>query len=155
MSKKGLILIIACGNSLRSDDGAGLLLAERLEQACRSLDLEVARISVHQLMPELAADIAAKAVRAVIFVDTRPAEPGESPKLVPLAPEAGSPSIGHHLTPAVLLLYAQQLYHHCPPAWQVTVPGVIFDHGESLSQTAQNALAHAPALARQIAALRR
>ncbi|MCB0164013.1 MAG: hydrogenase maturation protease [Anaerolineae bacterium] len=148
-----MLLIIACGNSLRSDDGAGLIFAERLEQACRSLDVAVERLSVHQLLPELAADIAAEAVRAVVFVDTRLAEPDDLPALHSLSPQAASPSVGHHLTPAVLLLYAQALYHHCPPAWQITVPGVNFDHGETLSETAQNALTHVPPLARQIAML--
>ncbi|MCB0173868.1 MAG: hypothetical protein KDJ97_25330, partial [Anaerolineae bacterium] len=71
-----MLLIIACGNSLRSDDGAGLIFAERLEYACRALDVMVERISVHQLLPELAADIAAEAVQAVVFIDTRLAAPG-------------------------------------------------------------------------------
>lgn len=150
-----MLLIIACGNSLRSDDGAGLIFAERLEYACRALDVMVERISVHQLLPELAADIAAETVRAVVFVDTRLAEPGDLPALDPLSPQAASPSIGHHLTPPVLLLYAQALYHRCPPAWQITVPGVNFDHGESLSETAQNALTYVSLLAQQIAALSR
>ena len=147
-----MLLIIACGNSLRSDDGAGLIFAERLEYACRALDVVVERISVHQLLPELAADIAAEVVQAVVFVDTRLAAPGDLPALQPLSLKAASPSVGHHLTPAVLLLYAQALYHHCPPAWQITIPGVNFDHGESLSETAQNALAHVSVLARQITA---
>ena len=148
-----MLLIIACGNSLRRDDGAGLLMAERLEQACQALGLTVKRISVHQLTPELAVDIADQAVRAVVFVDTQPGQPGDSPALFPLTPDTASPSVGHHLTPAVLLLYAQQLYHHCPPAWQITVPGVDFDHGETLSQTAADSLSHAPALAQQLAVL--
>lgn len=148
-----MLLIIACGNSLRSDDGAGLILAERLEQACLALDVAVERLSVHQLLPELAVDIAAEAVQTVVFVDTRLAEPGDLPALQPLSPEAASPSVGHHLSPTVLLLYAQALYHRCPPAWQITVPGVNFDHGETLSETAQNALSHVPALARQVAAV--
>ncbi|MCB0213364.1 MAG: hydrogenase maturation protease [Anaerolineae bacterium] len=148
-----MLLIIACGNSLRRDDGAGLLMAERLEQECQALGLIVKRISVHQLMPELAVDIADRAVRAVVFVDTRPAQPGDTAALFPLAPEEASPSIGHHLTPTVLLLYAQQLYDHCPPAWQITVPGVDFDHGETLSRTAADSLSRAPALAQQLAVL--
>ena len=148
-----MLLIIAYGNSLRRDDGAGLLMAERLEQACQALGLMVKRISVHQLMPELAVDIDDQAVRVAVFVDAQPAQPGDSPTLFPLAVEAASPSVGHHLTPAVLLLYAQQLYHHCPPAWQITVPGVDFDHGETLSQTARDSLSHASALAQQLAVL--
>lgn len=148
-----MLLIIACGNSLRSDDGAGLVLAERLEQACNALNLTVKLISVHQLTPELAADIATEAVRAVVFVDAQPAQSGDSPSLFPLSPQTASPSVGHHLTPATLLLYADQLYQHCPPAWQITVPAVLFDHGESLSQTAQESLAHTPALAQQVADL--
>ena len=39
-----MILIIAYGNSLRGDDGAGLVLAERLEEAWQGRQVEVERV---------------------------------------------------------------------------------------------------------------
>jgi len=138
-----MILIIGYGNSLRGDDGAGLLLAERLEQAWRARHVAVERLAVQQLMPELAWDIAQAAVEAVLFVDTRAVAPGETEpglQISPVESPALSPSLGHHLDPAVLLTYARLLYGKTLPAWLVTVPGVDFEHGETLSRTAQQAL---------------
>jgi hydrogenase maturation protease len=144
-----MILIIGYGNSLRSDDGAGLLLAERLEQAWRARQISVERLAVQQLMPELAWDIAQEAVEAVVFVDTRAVAPGETEpglQISPVEAPALAPSLGHHLDPGVLLIYAHLLYGKTVPAWLVTVPGVNFEHGETLSQTAQQTLDTVPEL---------
>ncbi len=46
------LLLIACGNSLRRDDGAGLLLAEIIEREWQSKGIEVQRITVQQLLPD-------------------------------------------------------------------------------------------------------
>ena len=54
-----MILIIAYGNPLREDDGAGLVLAEKLETLLRRLAIETRRVEMQQLLPELAAEIAA------------------------------------------------------------------------------------------------
>ena len=53
MKTPGMDLVIGYGNTLRGDDGVGVLVADALEgwnQAVRTL-------SVQQLTPELAADI--------------------------------------------------------------------------------------------------
>jgi Ni,Fe-hydrogenase maturation factor len=72
-----VILIIAYGNSLRRDDGAGLILGEKLEDALRKRGLSVSHIAVHQLTPDLALSVAAENVAAVVFVDTRVSDAGE------------------------------------------------------------------------------
>ncbi len=139
-----MIQIIACGNNLRRDDGAGLVLAELLEKEWRSRQIEVERISVHQLTPELAADIARAEVTAVVFVDTRVVtrdEPDEGLQARPIAVDTASPSMGHHLDPATLLAYARLLYDKHLPAWQITVPGFDFGHGEGLSTSVVEELA--------------
>ena len=139
-----MLLLIAYGNPLRQDDGAGWLLADRLEQACGARGIEVRRLSVQQLLPELAVDIAADDIDAVIFSDARPAEHDRAAVAVrALAPGLGSPALGHHLTPEIALAYAGQLFGHCPPAWLLTVPGVEFSHGEQISPVALAALAGA------------
>lgn len=140
-----MILIIAYGNNLREDDGAGLLLAERLATLWQDRGLPVRHLAVQQLVPELAADIAGEDVTAVVFVDTRlstsPVDLGVG--VVPLEPTGEqSPSMGHHFQPGVLLAYAKALYavDPLPPAWLVTVPGVAFSYGERISEATQKAI---------------
>ena len=150
-----MILIIAYGNSLRRDDGAGLLLAERLEQAWLARQIEVERRVVQQLTPELTLEVAREEVSAVIFVDTRAVPPDQTQFEVQLCPlSAGQPgaALGHHLDPVVVLTYTQLLYDKRLPAWLLTAPGVDFGHGEGLSQAAQQALDRQPDLATELLA---
>ena len=140
-----MILIIAYGNNLREDDGAGLLLAERLATIWHDHDAPVRHLAVQQLAPELAADIAGEDVTAVVFVDTRlsPSSADLGVGVVPLEPIGEqSPSMGHHFQPGLLLAYAQTLFavDPLPPAWLVTVPGVAFGYGERISEDTQMAI---------------
>jgi hydrogenase maturation protease len=151
--KRPVILIIGYGNSLRRDDGAGLILAQMVEAALRDREVDVERIAVHQLTPDLALPVAADDVAAVVFVDTRVAiaEDGQMDlQIQPLGAEECAQSLGHHVGPAVVLAYARLLYDKSPPAWLLTAPGVDFDHGEGLSEEARRALQTLPALLRQL-----
>lgn len=142
-----MILLIAYGNSLRQDDGAGLRLAEQLARRWRQAGLRVRHLAVMQLTPELAVDIAAPCVAAVVLVDTRAVTP-DTPtpaavEVTRLEPARGAtPSLGHHFDPAVLMAYAALLMegHAAPPAWLVTAPGVAFAFEETLSREAAAAL---------------
>lgn len=146
-----MILLIAYGNPLRQDDGAGLRLAERMAGRWQAAGTPLRSLAVHQLTPELAVEIAQPGVTAVVFVDARAVDrdaavddPAALAVVVtPLAaPDAASPSLGHHLGPAVLLAYATLLLdgRPAPRAWLVTTPGVDFGHGEGLSQAASAAI---------------
>ena len=148
-----MILIIAYGNSLRRDDGAGLILGQELDDALRRRGLAVERLAVHQLTPDLALSVAADGVAAVIFVDTRvaSAENGQMDLQVhPLSAGPGSQSLGHHVGPAAILAYARLLYDKSPHAWLLTAPGFDFDHGEGLSEAARSALDTLPAVLQQL-----
>lgn len=152
-----MILIIAYGNSLRGDDGAGLILAERLEQAWLVHQVEVERLVVPQLTPELTLEVAREEVLAVVFVDTRAVPPDETDRtggvqMCPLSANQVSPTLGHHLDPIALLTYVRILYKKQLPAWLVTVPGVDFGYGERLSQVAQQALNAKPDLSIELLA---
>lgn len=141
-----MILIIAYGNSLREDDGAGLALGKLIAQELRARKANVELITAHQLLPELALEIARDEVDSVVFVDTRAASPDNDDLNVqayPLVIDSPSPSVGHHLNPEAVLVYAHLLYGKQVSAWQVTVPGVNFDHGELFSTIAQSALSTA------------
>ncbi|RMF04145.1 MAG: hydrogenase [Chloroflexi bacterium] len=138
-----MILVIGYGNSLRGDDGAGLLLARQIEQACRQRGLPVERLEYQQLVPEIALDILRDDVTAVIFTDTHVAHAGPGTNGVQirvLSAADVSPTVGHHLTPATLLMYTHLLYGKQIPARLVTVPGFVFAHGQAISSQTRSAL---------------
>lgn len=148
------VLVIGYGNSLRRDDGVGLLLAPALAATWQAAGHAVSLITSHQLEPEHAADIAATACDIVLFVDAADRcglLGGPAPyALTPVAPAAASATLGHHLGPALALYYAAELYTSRPAGWLLQLPGHDFTHGEGLSPATQTALdatlAAAPAL---------
>jgi len=143
-----MILIIAYGNSLRRDDGAGFVLAGLLERLLIDAGTEARRIECHQLTPELSLDIAEEGVSGVVFVDTRVIGPSDdfeihTGRVTP--PETASSAVGHNMDAAVVLAYAAALAEGpVPPAWLVTVPGLDFNHGEGLSEATEGVLRSAP-----------
>lgn len=154
---EAMILVLAYGNSLRRDDGAGFALGRILDGLLTEAGLEVKRLESHQLTPELALDIAEANVTAVFFVDTRVvSNPGEgggvrATEVVPA--DIAVPGVGHHLDPSVLLAYTKHLFKKDPPAWLLTVPGSDFDHGEGFSEATQKVLDESPEHLRGFVAL--
>jgi len=139
-----MILLIACGNSLRRDDGAGLVLAELLERNWRSGPQEVQQVSVHQLTSDLAEYIARKEVSVVVFVDSRVAITGArgfQVQVHKLDLEDSFSTTSHHMDPKTVMLYARFLYNKSPSSWTVTVPGTDYGHGEGLGKVAKRAIA--------------
>lgn len=136
-----MILLIGYGNTLRGDDGLGPALVERLVR-CSSRD-DLRPVVCHQLTPELALELAAADVDAVLFADAGAAPPpdGEIVQLRPLEPKPAETAVGHFGDPAALLFLAERLYGRCPPAWMITLPGRDFGFSDTLSQAAQEMLA--------------
>ncbi len=136
------VLIIGCGNPLRGDDGVAshaLLYLER-----RPGLGDVALISCHQLLPELAEPIS-RADR-VIFIDARVSQsPTQTAGLVeahPVEPQdVSSSAFSHHFGPPALLDYAQKLYGRRPEAFAVSVVGESFGYGEELSPSVRASIA--------------
>jgi hydrogenase maturation protease len=126
------VLVIGYGNTLRSDDGAGVRVAEEI--AARALPGVVA-LAVHQLTPEIAERLAGAA--RVIFVDARLADEGKDIVLARLNPHLSARPAGHISDPQSLLALARSLYGHSPRAWLITVPAVDVSMGERLSVTAE------------------
>lgn len=144
-----MIVIIAYGNTLRRDDGAGVFLGGMLRGALKKNGREVNLIEVHQLTPELSIPIAEEGVSSVVFVDTRVAEEGKDNfdlRVTAVSTQGGRSGCGHHLDPASVMAYARVLYGKWPPAWLLTVPGVDFQHGEGFSAFTQQALLRLPHL---------
>jgi hydrogenase maturation protease len=122
------LLIVGYGNPLRSDDGLGWHIAQRLSHEVSAPDVHVIR--TQQLTPEIAE--AASRARHVLFIDaTRAGIPGT------LACEPVSAGVAarhtHEMSPASLLKIAADLYGSAPSAHLLTIVGNSFEAGESLS----------------------
>jgi hydrogenase maturation protease len=144
------ILVIGYGNTLRSDDGAGVALAKRLVDDWQGRGIAAQALTVMQLVPELAFDIAADDVCAVVFVDAAASEGANAVQVRRIEGALSSPSLGHQLDPAALLLYAHLIAKRTVPAWLVTVPGINFGHGETTSPVVQRLVATAPWIAERL-----
>jgi hydrogenase maturation protease len=125
-------LVIGIGNPLRGDDGVGWHLAGTLAEHS---DLSVAM--VHQLTPELAADLVNRS--GVLFIDAwlaAAAEPAGAarPQLRPVASaETGPDNSSHHLEPGALVALADLLFGSRPAATILLVPAFAFPHGTAMS----------------------
>ena len=134
-------LVLACGNSLRGDDGAALQIVRELQEG--GCDPETQIHLEHQWTPELAEPISDADV--VIFVDMSTAvAPGEI-ACQRLKPIYKSPaSLSHQTTPASLLALAEELYKaHPARAFLVTIGGASFALTEELSPPVQKAISRA------------
>ena len=131
------LLVIGYGNELRSDDGVGA----RVAAAIAEMQLPgVHAIACHQLTPELAEPIAS--ARTVVFVDAA-RDPINDVQVRIIEPSATVPVSAHAGSPEALLALARELFAHCPLAWMICVPAVVFDFGGHLSPQAQRGLASA------------
>lgn len=143
------VLILGYGNTLRGDDGLGLLAAERL----MGMDLPagVRVMAAHQLTLELAEELANAGV--VIFLDARAGSPPGQIEQVTLEPARGEPGpLEHHVEPGVLLAAAEAIYGAAPRAFLLTVRSDAFEPGAPLSAAGAASL---PRLAEQAARLAR
>jgi len=140
------LLVIGYGNTLRSDDAAGPLVADRIS----ALGLSgVQVITCQELTPDLAAEIT-EAV-TVVFVDAT-ADAAREVVLRKLAPDLNCPVSTHATDPRALLALAQELYGHAPTAWLLKVPAANFDHGEELSEVTRRGIEAAVDKIRTLAA---
>ena len=129
------ILIIGYGNSLRSDDGIGRYLVEKIEQEQWA---KVQTLSVHQLTPELATAIAS--VDQVIFLDAQSNLQENALQLQELSPKISTTGLGHRGDPGELLALTAQLYGQTPRAWWLLMPAHNFDWGETFSAVTNQAI---------------
>ena len=138
-------LILACGNTLREDDGVGPFLAKWAEKRwCE--DARVRVLCDHQWTPEMVEDVAS--AETVVFVDcATDCEPGLV-CIVPVEPTATSAKLGtHHLDAAQLLALSKQLYGTMPRTSLVlTVGAGSLVLREGFSEAVQKALPEAQRL---------
>jgi hydrogenase maturation protease len=134
-------LVLACGNTLRGDDGVGWAIAERLEGDSTLADVEV--VVAHQLTPEMAGPISL--AETVIFVDcSAVSRPGEVSVFPVEAARKDNSSLTHNVDPASLLALAKGIFASSPGrAFAVTVGGRSFDLTEELSEAVRLAIPEA------------
>lgn len=125
------ILVIGYGNTLRSDDAIGQIIAKELETANIP---QVSSIYVHQLTPELAEKIAK--FEAVIFIDGSINQ--DQVKLIPIKiNQANNNNWTHYLNPESLINLTESVYQKKSLAWLISIPIINLDFGENLSNFAQ------------------
>jgi hydrogenase maturation protease len=132
-------LILACGNTLREDDGIGPFLASWAEQRFAA-EPAVRVLATHQWTPELAFDIAS--AETVLFIDCAiNAEPG-AVAVEPVPAAAEMPRLmTHHLDAPSLLALAHELYNAAPrESLMLTIGAASLELRESFSETVQAAI---------------
>jgi hydrogenase maturation protease len=123
------VLVIGVGSLVRTDDAAGRVVAERIDDLSLS-GVEVA--SLHQLTPEVAPRLAGR--RLVVFVDAAVDVDGLT--VTPLAIDASGRLVTHHLGAAGLLRLAAELGWAPDAAVLVRVPASDLAIGTELSPEA-------------------
>jgi hydrogenase maturation protease len=135
-------LVLACGNTLRSDDGVGPKLAEWAARRFRG-DAQVRVVARQQWTPDLAEDIAA--ADSVLFIDSSVnSVPGRvSLKAVPSNRGNGGPNT-HHLEAHQLLGLTRSLYGSMSDHAMLLTVGVgSTELGETFSDRVEAALPRA------------
>ena len=136
---------LACGNTLRGDDGVGPFLAAWAEQRFAS-DSSIRVISRQQRTPDLAEDIAH--AESVLFIDCSVESAPGSINLRPVhqsAPQQGLAT--HHQGAPELLALACELYSAQPKnALLLTIGAASTELGETLSTAITAALPQACSL---------
>lgn len=138
------VLVVGYGNGLRSDDGVGRAVAERLADDPRLAGATV--LSLHQLTPELAIDISRASV--VVLIDAMlGGRHGEVTVRRLGTADASAPtpvaSFTHHLDAASLVALATGLFGGDPRVHLVTIAAATMDVGDQLSPAVSAALPRA------------
>src|SRR3569833_3575138 len=135
-------LILACGNTLREDDGVGPFLASWAEDHWRD-DQRVRVLCDQQWTPEMAEEVAS--AETVVFVDASLDQVPGQLLLRELSPASLMPGlVTQHLGAAELLSVAQDLYGvHPRRACLMTIGAGSIELGEGLSPAVRAALPYA------------
>ena len=132
-------LVIAIGNRLRADDGVAHHLADLVHDATL--------LRVHQLTPELAADLDHH--DPVIFLDADPATEGPSLERIH-PPRETTAALSHSMNPETLVAIATRLYGFQGEAWICGLYARDFSASTELSPQAAAQLGQAAHLVQQL-----
>jgi hydrogenase maturation protease len=136
-------LVAGFGNIYRRDDGAGGYVINALrrrlgrpeltpdEDGFDDLGNEIDTILLHQLVPELAVDVAG--YELVVFVDAHVAQIEDDLREEELDACYKQATVSHQLHPCSVLALANQMHGHSPAGVLLSLRGHDFDYGEGLS----------------------
>ncbi len=128
------VLVIGYGNTLRGDDAAGVRAAELIAER----HPEIESLCLHQLMPELAEQIAE--CDTVVFLDADVNATQPNARLLTTSDSADQPRT-HFLSPKSLLTLSQQLYRRVPAqSYSIGIPASSFGFSEHLSSRSASAV---------------
>lgn len=148
-SPKPPAVLLACGNSLREDDGVALRIAEAAQQSIPATQLRI--IAAQQWTPELAAELAD--ARLAIFVDANAADEPGAIRVAPIKAR-GEQVETHRLDPATILGLAEALCGRAPEhAVLLTIGASSFGYGEQMSRAVCDAIPKAVRLAATLTAI--
>lgn len=129
------LLMIGYGNSLRTDDGIGPAVVQRLSDLLPSqYSGSVEMMTCLQLTPELAAHIAS--FRRVVFIDASVAIPAGRILINRTECEESGAQLGHYFTPGMVLTMAASVFGSSPQAWTAAVGCRSMDIGDQLTPMA-------------------
>jgi hydrogenase maturation protease len=145
------LLVYGIGNVGRQDDGVGVRLVERLEEA--GVREGVTLDTGYQLAPEDAMTLADHDV--VLFVDATMTPGAPEPySLQPVPPASEISFSTHALSMGSLLALCQRLYGTAPRAFALAIPGYAFEVNAELSPRAASNLDRAVADLRAVVGTR-
>jgi len=135
-------LVLACGNTLRGDDGVGPWLADWAQDRFAG-DPSVSVFANQQWTPDLAHDIAH--ARSVLFIDCSIESTPGRVRIRPVEPAATAPGLAtHHTSAAELLGLGLELYDSQPrTALLLTIGAGSTELGEGFSEAMATALPQA------------
>ncbi len=140
-------LVIGFGNAFRRDDGVGYAVLNALRDRLGRPPLDadddgydelghpVDTLLLHQLVPELAANLADYGL--VVFVDAHMGTIPDPIRQEELTACYKAATVSHQVHPCTLLAMAQELYGHSPRGVLLSIRGYDFEFGEGLSPATQ------------------
>jgi hydrogenase maturation protease len=119
------ILLIACGNRLRGEDGVAADAVERIGRMAPYPEIRL----LHQLTPEVAAEIAGYS--AVVFVDADAS--AREVRIEKIAPAPEAAALSHHVHPTAIVHLARSLFDFRGDAFLCHIPAMDFRPGCELT----------------------
>jgi hydrogenase maturation protease len=139
------ILVIGYGNPLRGDDAVGQVVARALSDWHLP---NVKVLTLHQLSPELAEDLAKN--DSVYFIDACMDKTLKHPRVTEIQSKHSKVNVSHFSLPQDLLALTKQLYDAEPRAYLIELPAESFELSEGLSGKAQKGVREVLEYLRQV-----